>query len=249
MDTRSLPPEQCANLIRAARRAVAFTGAGISTAAGIPDFRGPEGIYATGKYDAERTFDVEHFRRDPRPFFQFARDMLAMTGEVEPTFTHRWLARLEADGLLEGVITQNIDPLHQMAGSQNVIAVHGTFGTAHCMDCRRLFTLAEFLERLGQQEIPRCDCGDRGVIKPDVVFFGEPVTQLEDAIALAGSCDLMLVLGSSLAVYPAAILPQLAGGELVVINQGDSGLMPGPRRHFVDSDLDEYTRRVAAALL
>jgi len=248
MSEHELQPERCAELIRNARRAVAFTGAGISTAAGIPDFRGPEGIYATGQYEAERTFDIEYFRKDPRPFFQFTRDMLGMVETLEPTFTHRWLAQLEADGLLEAVITQNIDPLHQMAGSRNVIAVHGQFGTAHCLDCDRLFTLDEFLERLSNHEIPRCGCGDLGVIKPDVVFFGEQVTQLDDAIALAGSCDLMLVLGSSLAVYPAAFLPRLVPGELVVINKGGVGIEPGPRRHFVDTDLDEYTRQVAAAL-
>ncbi len=243
-----MTPRELAGLLQRSERAIALTGAGISTAAGIPDFRGPEGIYATGRYDPEKTFEIGHFLRDPAPFFQFTRDMLGMVGEIQPTFTHRFLAALERDGKLAAVITQNIDPLHQEAGSREVICVHGNFHTSHCLACRRSYTFHELVAELDRQEIPRCSCPERGVIKPDVVFFGEMVKGLDRAAELAGECDLFLALGSSLTVYPAAGLPELCPGHIVVVNKGPVALAPGPGRHFVDAALDEFFTEVAAEM-
>jgi NAD-dependent protein deacetylase/lipoamidase len=243
-----LSPSQCAELIRGSKRVIALTGAGVSTAAGVADFRGPNGIYRTGQYDPDRVFDIEHFRRDPREFFRFARDLAGLMESIEPTFTHRFLARLEAEGMLLGVITQNVDPLHHLAGSKHVVSIHGDFAGAHCMKCGRAYTYAETLERMSKAEIPRCDCTEGGVIKPDVVFFGEQLSQWPEAADLAAACDLMLTLGSSLQVHPASMLPRVAPGAVVVVNQGSVRLEPGPGRYFVDADLDEYFRAVSECL-
>ena len=248
MQAQGLTPEQCAHMIRRAQRTMALCGAGISTAAGIPDFRGPDGLYTSGHYDPYRAFSIEFFRQDPKPFFDFAREAADMIGEVGPTFTHRFLAALESQCMLVAAVTQNIDALHQQAGSRNVVALHGSFATSRCLACGREFGYEAFLERLKREDIPRCDCEAAGVIKPDVVLFGEPVRDLKQAIILAQTCDLMLVLGSSLTVHPAAGLPEMASGNVVVVNAQPVDLEAGPTRHFVLSDLDVYFRQVAACL-
>jgi NAD-dependent deacetylase len=235
--------DRCAQLIRGARTIVALTGAGISTAAGVPDFRGPQGIYVTRRYDPEKTFDIRAFRSDPGPFFEFTRDLLAVLDSLEPTFTHCFLAELEQQGKLDRLITQNIDALHERAGSRRVIAVHGGYWTSHCLGCRAAFSLDQVKELLAKMEIPRCECGE--VVKPDVVFFGEAVHGLDDAVAAVANADLLLVLGSSLTVYPVAMLPQMALCEVFVVNLGGVGLTPGPRRHIVDADLDQFFKAVA----
>ncbi len=234
-------------MIRKANCVVAMTGAGASTSAGIPDFRGPNGIYSSGKY-SQRVFDIDEFRRDPGEFFRFTRDLLTAIGQIAPTPTHRLLAAWEQRGLIEGVITQNIDPLHQLAGSRNVLAVHGSYARAHCQVCQREFAYEQFARMVFEADVPRCDCDGRGVIKPDVVFFGEAVRDFEAAHALASRCDLMLVLGSSLAVQPAAMLPQLVEGDVVVINRGEAALPIGPRRHFVQADVDAFMAAVEERL-
>ncbi len=246
--TAPLTPRRCAEMIRQSACTVAFTGAGISTAAGIPDFRGPDGIYNSGQYDAEKVFEIAAFREDPAEFYRFTRDLVEVLDRVEPTFTHRLLARLEREGLCEGVITQNIDPLHQQAGAANVIPVHGSYATAHCLRCGELYNYQQFRTRLAAGETPRCDCPAAGVLKPDVVFFGEPVDAIGQAVDLAGRSELLLVLGSSLVVYPAAMTPHYAGGRVVVVNRGPVQLEPAPGRYFVEADLDEYFRAVAEAL-
>jgi NAD-dependent deacetylase len=225
---------------------VALTGAGISTAAGIPDFRGPEGLYATGRYDLEGTFTIGGFTRDPAPFYQFARDFLETVGEIEPTFTHRFLADLERAGTLSAVVTQNIDGLHQRAGSRNVIAVHGDFWSSHCLRCGRRLELTEVRELLSRMAVPQCSCA--GLIKPDVVLFGEAVCHLDLAAEAVSKSDLLLVLGSSLAVYPAAFLPHQAGGDVLVVNRGEVELPAGSGRYFVDADLDEFFTAVEKEL-
>jgi len=239
----TLDPKACADLIRRSKRVVALTGAGISTAAGIPDFRGPQGLYVTRRYDPEATFDIVAFRRDPAPFYEFTRDFLGVIHNIEPTFSHQFLADLEIQGKLTAVVTQNIDSLHQKAGSENVISVHGDYWTSHCLACRKNFELAQMEEMVREVPVPQCPCG--GVIKPDVVFFGEAVHDLDRAATAVAVSDLLLVLGSSLAVYPAAFLPEQAGGDVVVVNQGEVGLPPAASRYFVDSDLDEYFTEVA----
>jgi NAD-dependent deacetylase len=236
----------CAEMIRRAERVVALTGAGISTAAGLPDFRGPQGLYVTRRYDPETVFDIAYFHRDPAPFYDFPRDFLGVIHTIEPTLSHRFLAELEAQGRLTAVITQNIDALHQKAGSRNVISVHGDYWSSRCLRCARVFDLP-FMERaVREAEVPHCGCG--GLIKPDVVFFGEPVQGLELASAAVAGCDLLLVLGSSLSVYPAAFLPGYAESEVVIVNRGPVGLPPGPGRYFVDADLDGFFLEVSKHL-
>jgi NAD-dependent deacetylase len=246
MQSQTASPEQLAQWIGQSRCTVAFTGAGISTAAGIPDFRGPGGLYSSGKYNPERVFDIEYFRRDPREFYRFSRELVEIVKRLRPTFTHEWLARLEKAGRLAGVITQNIDPLHQQAGSARVVCLHGNYSTSRCLECGRAFGYDALLERMAQKEVPRCDCG--GVMKPDVVFFGENVQGMEEAAELARACELMLVLGSSLVVYPAALVPQMATGAVVVVNRGEVALEPAPNRYFVQQGLDEFFKEVAAAM-
>lgn len=242
-----MTPEECAKKIAQARCIVALTGAGLSTAAGIPDFRGPKGLYVTKRYDAEKVFDIDHFRRDPEPFYQFTRDFLTVLDDIEPTFTHTFLAQLERTGKLAAVITQNIDMLHQKAGSKNVVAVHGDYTRSHCLSCGAAFELEDLRKKIAAgSTAPRCIC--RGIIKPDVVFFGEAVKDLHAGELLAARSDFFLVLGSSLTVYPAAWLPEAAGGDVLVVNQGRVGLQPGKGRYFVDEDLDGYFRRVHEAL-
>jgi len=242
LEKQTLDARACADLIRRSERVVALTGAGISTAAGIPDFRGPKGLYVTRQYDPDTVFDISAFRRNPKPFFEFTRDFLGVIDTLEPTVTHRFLAQLEEEGRLTAVVTQNIDSLHQRAGSQKVISVHGDYWTSHCLDCGREYDLEQMATMVRETAVPRCSCD--GVIKPDVVFYGEAVRDLETAASVVGASDLLLVLGSTLLVYPAAFLPEQAGGDVVVVNRGEVGLAPGASRYFVDADLEGYFREV-----
>lgn len=219
-------PAALAALIAGGGTVAAFTGAGVSTLSGIPDFRGPEGLYR--RLDADRIFDIAGFRADPGYFYTQAREFIYGMGDKEPSLVHRVLAGLERQGRLGGVITQNIDMLHQRAGSRTVVELHGSPSWHACPDCpgRAAFAAVASLVRAGG--IPRCDrCG--AVLKPGITFFGEllPSGALERAAQLAGSADLLLVLGSSLVVQPAASLPWLtlrAGGRLAVVNRDPTPL-------------------------
>jgi len=238
--------ESVVELLRQARRIAALTGAGISTAAGIPDFRGPRGLYVTRQYDPEKTFDIGYFDRDPTYFFAFARDFVQLVEQVKPTLTHRFLAALEAQGRLEAVITQNIDGLHQKAGSRRVLEVHGSVRSGHCRGCGKGYGYEALKAKVLTEPIARCEaCG--GVVKPDIVFFGEAVQEMEEASRVAARADLVLVIGSSLTVYPAALLPQYAGGQVVVVNQGPVELASAEWLH-VDEAADSFFARVAPAL-
>jgi NAD-dependent deacetylase len=235
---QTLDAKGCADLIRRSQRIATLTGAGVSTAAGLPDFRGPKGLYVTRQYDPDMVFDILAFRRDPAPFYEFTRDFLGLIDTIQPTATHRFLADLEAAGKLRVVVTQNIDSLHQKAGSINVVSVHGDYWTSHCLRCALEFDLEYMEMAVRNAAVPYCQCG--GVIKPDIVFYGEAVRDLERAASEIAVSDLLLVLGSTLLVYPAAFLPEHAGGDVVVVNKGEVGLSPGPGRFFVDADLDEF---------
>lgn len=237
-ERQTMDAAECAERIRSSERIVALTGAGISTGAGIPDFRGPNGLYVTRRYDPETIFDIRAFLRDPAPFYEFTRDFLGVVHQLEPTLTHRFLADLETKGSLSGVVTQNIDALHQKAGSEKVVSVHGDYWTSHCLSCHAEFDIAYMEAAVREEDVPHCPCS--GLIKPNVVFFGEPVHRLEEASAMVAASDLLLVLGSSLDVYPAAFLPELAGDRVVVVNQGEVGLAPSACRFFVDEDLDAF---------
>jgi NAD-dependent deacetylase len=200
----------------------------------------------TRRYDPETVFDVVAFRRDPAPFYEFTRDFLRVIDDIEPTFSHRFLARLEEQSLLEAVVTQNIDALHQKAGSRRVISIHGDYWTSRCLACGGVFELDTMKVLVRTVDVPLCDCG--GVIKPDVVFFGEPVLSFDAAVAAVAASDLLLVLGSSMVVYPAALLPEYARGDVIVVNRGEVGLRPGPGRYVVDAELDSFLNEVETHL-
>ena len=207
---------------------VAMTGAGVSTLCGIPDFRGPQGLYRN--QDAERMFDIDWFDRDPSIYYRGCKELVYGLGKFVPGPVHRALKRLEDAGRLDGIITQNIDMLHQRAGSSHVYEVHGSPTMHHCRRCGGGKTFDEIMAmieanggagRLGETYVPRCECG--GAYKPDITFFGEslPEEAFRNAQELAMRADVMLVLGTSLTVYPAAGLPRLTlqrGGKIFIVN-------------------------------
>jgi NAD-dependent deacetylase len=215
--------DRLAELILSAGSVVALTGAGISVPSGIPDFRSP----GTGLWENVDPMEVAHisvWRREPERFWGFYGQRFATLEGKRPNGAHRALAALEAAGLLDAVITQNIDGLHAAAGSRDVIEIHGSIATASCPACGESYPLAETRRRLEQAAdgVPRCDCGE--ALKPDVVLFGELLDEaaMERASALARGADLLLCIGSSLEVYPVAGLPELtleAGGRIAVITR------------------------------
>jgi NAD-dependent protein deacetylase/lipoamidase len=212
-----------AELIRESRCTVALTGAGISVPSGIPDFRTPgEGIWE--KVDPMEVAHIDAFRRDPARFWGFYRQRLQMLGDKQPNGAHRSLAELERRGLLEAVITQNIDTLHSKAGSERVIEVHGSIRTSSCQSCGARIQTAEIEEHFDQVGAAICSrCG--GNMKPDVVLFGEllPTDAIAEAEKLAAGADLMLCIGSSLEVFPVAGLPSVTrsrGGGVAIITIG-----------------------------
>jgi NAD-dependent deacetylase len=235
-----------AALFRRAERIAVLTGAGVSTAAGIPDFRGPRGLYVTRQYDPEKTFDIGYFDRDPSYFFAFARDFVQLVERIRPTLTHRFLAALETRGTLNTVITQNIDGLHQKAGSTRVVEVHGSVRSGHCRACGHPYGYEALKAKILGEAIARCDACS-GVVKPDIVFFGEPVLVMREATQAAERADLFLVIGSSLTVYPAAWLPQSAAGEVVVVNQGPVETASSDWLR-VEEAADTFFARIADAL-
>ena len=246
-------PTELAERVQNAKSLVVLTGAGISTEAGLPDFRGPRGLYTTGHYDPDRVFEIGYFKSNPRMFFEFSLDLMKQLEQVTPTFTHRFLTALEKENRLDCIITQNIDTIHQIAGSRRVLEIHGSYWGGQCMRCGARASGLDLswwrsrMQRNAATPVIYCEsCG--GVFKPDVVFFGENVHRLDEAQDLAARCDLMLVLGSSLAVYPAAALPRLCKGFVAVVNQGPVEFSPGPNRILVQEDLDTVFRAVAAGM-
>lgn len=244
--SKSTTVEQCAKLITEAESIGVLTGAGISTNAGIPDFRGPQGLYVTKQYDPDTVFDIRSFYRDPKPFYEFARDFVALEEKIQPTITHKFLAALERAGKLKGIVTQNIDSLHHKAGSQKVYEMHGSIWKSYCLECRKEFSYEIMKEKLRTPGVPNCSCG--GVIKPDVVFFGENVKCLNEASALAEASDLFLVIGSSCVVYPAAMIPTLTQGKIVIVNEGEVQLNAFNVTLTVQEDADEFFKDVAGLL-
>lgn len=203
--------------IAQSRHTVFFGGAGVSTESGIPDFRSQDGLYRqTYQYPPEEIISHHFFMQNPEEFYRFYREkMLAPT--AQPNMAHRKLAEMEQKGKLDAVITQNIDGLHQKAGSQNVLELHGTVLRNFCMDCGKVYGLEKVLESSG---VPRCSCG--GIIKPDVVLYEEGLNSqvLEESVRLIAQAELLIVGGTSLVVYPAAgLLQYFQGNKLVLINR------------------------------
>ncbi|MDR1250974.1 MAG: NAD-dependent deacetylase [Treponema sp.] len=212
--------------IRAARHLVALTGAGVSTLSGIRDFRGKNGLY--NDMDAEKIFSLECFMQDPSFYYSHAGSFIYNINEKEASVVHLVLGELEKRGFLKALITQNIDLLHQKGGSKNVIEIHGSPQVHYCLRCagvRMGFDEASALVRAGG--LPKCPkCGR--VLKPAITFFGEslPAEALRQATIESQKADLMLVLGTSLTVYPAASMPDYTlrnGGEVIIVNN-----MPTP---------------------
>jgi len=233
---------QCAGLINKANRIAALTGAGISTSVGIPDFRGPQGLYTTGDYDPDTIFDIQYFRRDPEPFYAFAKDFIDLEERIFPTFTHYFLARLEKKGKLSGTVTQNIDGLHQKAGSRHVVELHGSITKSFCMKCGVSYSYDFMKSAIRQKGVPTCACG--GIIKPDIVFFGENVKNFSEASRLASEADLFFVIGTSCVVYPAAVIPTFVGGDIIVVNNDPVSLDTGHVVLSIETDIDLFFRSV-----
>lgn len=205
--------ESAATAISDADSVVAMSGAGVSTASGIPDFRGEDGLWETKD---PMDFHIDRFRADPEGFWADRvelQDVIFADGDVAPNAAHEALAELEAAGHLDGLITQNIDGLHQDAGSEAVIEIHGSAARVVCRECRHRFDADPVIERARDGDLPpTCEeCGD-GVLKPDTVLFGEqlPEHALMKSHAKAQNADVFLVAGSSLTVEPAASLPREA---------------------------------------
>jgi NAD-dependent deacetylase len=239
---------RAAQAVAATRRVVALTGAGISTESGIPPFRGPGGLWE--KIDPMEVAHIDAFRRDPhRVWNLLIRGMHKVLVKAKPNMAHSGLAALENMGHLQAVITQNVDGLHQQAGSRDVIEFHGSFAWQRCTVCERRC-------RTGELDLtvipPRCECG--GIFRPDCVFFGEliPPEHLARAQQLAASCRVMLVVGTSATVQPAAMLPLIArdaGARVIEINPEPTPLtgpvsdylIPGPAGQVVGALRDKVS--------
>jgi NAD-dependent deacetylase len=214
---------ELADLVGESSCTVALTGAGVSVPSGIPDFRTPEtGLWAN--VDPMEVAHIDVFERDPARFWSYYRPRFHSLGDKQPNGAHEALAELERRGVLEGVITQNIDRLHRAAGSENVVEMHGSIETSSCVRCLRSFGMEEVDDLFDEQGVARCaTCS--GSVKPDVILFGELLPQSAMAMAqqLAGRADLMICVGSSLAVHPVAALPRLTlerGGRLAIVTKG-----------------------------
>ncbi len=225
--------ERLARFIIESEKTVVFTGAGISTESGIPDFRGPGGIWS--KYDPE-DFTIQQFlsSREARKHLWKMSAESGLLSEAEPNPAHYAIAELHQLGKLDCVITQNIDNLHQKAGvpADKVLELHGNTRWAVCLSCRKRFPMLEVLQKMKEgMEVPDCpDC--QGILKPDAVLFGEALPQetLREATCRSQNCDLFIVIGSTLVVYPAAYMPTYAreaGAKLAIVN-----LTPTPLDHY-----------------
>ena len=206
--------------IRESSNAVFFGGAGVSTESGIPDFRSVDGLYHQKfDYPPEEIISHSFYLKNPSYFFRFYREKMMPLG-FEPNITHRVLARLETEGHLAAVVTQNIDGLHQKAGSKTVYELHGSILRNYCVKCRKFYP-AEYVKNA--KDIPLCDCG--GSVKPDVVLYEEGLDDktLRNAIHAIAKADLLIVGGTSLTVYPAAgLLRYYGGNRLVLINRDET---------------------------
>ena len=214
------------SLYEKARRIVVLTGAGVSTLSGIPDFRSSDGLYSKefGHMKVESILDIDFFSEHPDVFYSWAKDYWFEMEKYEPNIIHRSLAAMEAAGkLTEGIFTQNIDGLHQKAGSKKVYELHGSLRDGYCVGCHRHYDYSYLAEAVNAHIVPRCQsCGS--LVKPDIVFYGE---NLDSTMLMRGenaftNADLAIILGSSLVVNPAAALPYrsvMAGRSIVIVNR------------------------------
>ncbi len=209
--------EQLQKIIDQAQNIVFFTGAGVSTDSGIPDFRSTDGLYAM-EYDFPPETIISHsfFLENPKEFYRFYKNKMIYE-QAQPSITHNFIAACESKGKSLGVITQNIDGLHTLAGSKTVIELHGSTLRNTCTKCKKKHPLFSITSC---QDVPRCSCG--GIIKPDVVLYEEALNEkdLFDSVKMIRSADVLIVLGTSLTVYPAAgLIRYFKGSHLVIINK------------------------------
>ena len=229
------------HLISDSRRIVFFGGAGVSTESGIPDFRSTDGLYNQKyKYPPETILSHTFFMRRTEEFYDFYREKMLIEG-AKPNAAHIKLAELEKAGKLTAVVTQNIDGLHQMAGSKKVYELHGSVERNYCMKCNKLYTSDAIKNSDG---IPRCECG--GIIKPDVVLYEEGLDgdTIEGAVRAISEADLLIVGGTSLVVYPAAgLIDYFRGENLVLINRGETARNKSASL-FIDGSIGETLSRI-----
>jgi NAD-dependent deacetylase len=229
---------KAAEIICASKLNIALTGAGISVESGIPDFRSAGGLWS--KYDPAEYATITAFRQDPEKIWDMLREMDALVSQAKPNAAHTGLGDLEKMGYLHGIITQNVDNLHQAGGAKNVIEYHGNSGTLSCLWCGRQYQAKE----KRAERIPRCECGR--VLKPDVVFFGEaiPVEALNRSFRLAASAEALMVVGTSAVVSPANTIPSIAkerGAQIIEINL--------ERTHLTDTITDIFLQGKAAEII
>lgn len=213
--------EELSEIIKKSKSTVFFGGAGVSTESGIPDFRSPDGLYSQ-KYDVppETILSHTYFIRHTDKFYEFYRDKMIIDDSIKPNEAHLKLSELEKKGLLDAVITQNIDGLHYMAGSKRVYELHGSIHRNHCMKCGKAYSL-DYIKN--SEGIPHCTCG--GIIKPDVVLYEEGLDEecVDGALSAIANADVMIVAGTSLTVYPAAgMLRYFKGSKLILINLAET---------------------------
>ena len=213
--------QKAKELVNKAGKIAALTGAGISVDSGIPDFRSEGGLWK--RFDPLEYATRESFMRDPTKFWTMGKELAETIVKANPNDAHLALVALEEQGKLTGVITQNIDNLHQTAGNKRVIELHGNYLRAFCIECKEEYFGRTVHESVAQGEIPpKCEkCG--GILKSEAILFGEPLPQepMAQAVELCRNTDLMIVIGSSLTIYPAAFLPQIAknaGAKVILIN-------------------------------
>jgi NAD-dependent deacetylase len=210
--------EQFLKMVKESDNIVFFGGAGVSTESGIPDFRSVDGLY-NQKYDYPPETILSHsfYRRKPEEFYRFYRDKMLCL-DAQPNVTHRKLAELEAAGKVKAIVTQNIDGLHQKAGSKNVMELHGSVLRNYCENCYEFMSAEEILHSEGVPKCPKCG----GPVKPDVVLYEEGLNSqtLQDAVYYISHADMLIIGGTSLAVYPAAgLIDYYRGSKLVLINK------------------------------
>jgi NAD-dependent deacetylase len=233
-------------IVSTSNQIVAFTGAGFSAESGISTFRGAGGLWS--KYDPSIYANINYFNKDPTYYWNFFKDeRYPAIKKAKPNDGHYALVKLEKQGKIYRIITQNIDGLHQIAGSSDVIELHGNTRTIFCRRCNKTYSIDEIYKRLKYELPPRCLCG--GVLKPGTVLFGEPLPQyaLDLAKLAAQNCDMCLVLGSSLVVYPAASIPRIAqknGAVLVIVN-----IDPTPLDDIADLVIHERASKVLSGLI
>jgi len=214
---------EAAEIWKRATHPIAFTGAGISVPSGIPDFRSPGGLWT--KYDPMKVATAQAITDNPKGVWEFLIDTIDLLERAQPNPAHLALAELEKKNKLMAIITQNVDNLHQRAGSKNVIEYHGNFENFYCNKCKKGYSKEETKNLLKKENPPRCECG--GIIRPEVVFFGEPIPPLayQQSLELIKKTDLLLIVGTSGEVAPANTIPRAIksrGGKIIEINLGET---------------------------